>query len=40
MGHVYPGEIVDISVWRHGENIYVFEAEVRNRKTKAVIGHV
>lgn len=38
VGHVYPGETLDISVWKIDENNYIYEAEVRNRKTKAAIG--
>ncbi len=40
IGHVYPGETLDISVWRDGQNSYIYEAEVRERKTKAVVGVV
>jgi acyl dehydratase len=24
LGHVYPGELLDISVWKQDENVYIF----------------
>lgn len=37
-GHVYPGEAMNVSLWKEGENRYIFEAETVNRKTKVLIG--
>ena len=39
VGHVYPGETLDIQVWKEGER-YIYEAEVLERKTKALIGYI
>ena len=36
-GHVFPGESLEIKVWKDGEKFF-FEAGVVERKTKAVVG--
>lgn len=37
IGHVFPGESFEISVWKEGSKIH-FLASVVERKTKALIG--
>ena len=37
-GVVCPGDTLAVTIWKEGENLYVFEAEVVERKTKAIIG--
>jgi len=36
-GHVFPGENLEISVWKE-QNKLLFEATVVERKTKAIVG--
>lgn len=36
-GHVFPGESLEISVWKEQGKL-LFEAEVVERKTKALVG--
>lgn len=37
IGHVFPGETLVVSVWNL-EGSFLFLAEVKERKTKAMIG--
>lgn len=38
-GHVFPGENLEIKLWWTPEgNKYYYEAEVVERKTKAIVG--
>lgn len=39
VGHVYPGETLEVSVWKE-DNRYIYEAGVKERKTKALIGYI
>lgn len=39
VGHVYPGETLNIRVWKEG-NLLIYEAEVEERKKKALIGYM
>jgi ABC-type lipoprotein release transport system permease subunit len=36
-GHVFPGESLEISVWKEQNKLF-FEAKVIERKTKAIVG--
>jgi acyl dehydratase len=36
-GHVFPGENLEIKVWKEQNKLF-FEAEVVERKTKALVG--
>lgn len=38
VGHVYPGETMDIAVWKVNDTTYQFEATVRERNTKTIVG--
>ena len=38
VGHVFPGENYEILVWRDGNNKMIFQANVVERGTKAIIG--
>jgi 3-hydroxyacyl-CoA dehydrogenase/3a,7a,12a-trihydroxy-5b-cholest-24-enoyl-CoA hydratase/multifunctional beta-oxidation protein/peroxisomal enoyl-CoA hydratase 2 len=40
IGHVYPGEILEVAVWKLDESTFVFEARVPSRKSKTVLGHI
>ena len=39
IGHVFPGESMDIAIWQN-ENKMIFLASVVERKTKALIGEI
>jgi acyl dehydratase len=38
-GHVFPGESLEINVWKEQNKLF-FEASVVERKTKALVGVV
>jgi 3-hydroxyacyl-CoA dehydrogenase/3a,7a,12a-trihydroxy-5b-cholest-24-enoyl-CoA hydratase len=40
VGHVFPGENIDILVWKAANNMLIYEASVQGRGTKAAIGYV
>ena len=39
VGHVFPGQTLDIAVWKDNDT-YIYEAVVRQRKTKAIVGSI